>query len=549
MSEKVVRRAGPKWTGLGFWNVFFIGEFILGAAGYLQLNLLQNCILVAFVLFPISNRWLSALRTLIAVCAAVALVYSESWLPGIESIKGNFHNIVAMDSSYVLESAFNFINFEMIGGVLLLIVLYYALKDYVRITTFTLAYLLILICAPLWQPLFEKPEPAVVTVVAPKDAKADVQEAEPAPSNGLLPQTAKPTNAALDEWLKAFHEKERSRKIDFPDKLAKDDTPFDILLINICSLSNADLKAVSLAEHPLFKQFNVIFTNFNSATSYSGPAALRLLKSVCGQPSHEDLYEARNPDCELMNRLGRLGYSQHVFMDHSGTYDNFYQSLRHLAGLTPQLTQPMKYPKRYDSFDEEPIGDARAVFKDWLATVGKDDNARSASFFNLIALHDGNRFANKRPLAAFKPRAKAMFDDLEGFIKEIQNSGRKAMLIIVPEHGAAEVGDKVQVAKLRDIPSPSITNVPVLVKFIGIDDTSQVVIDKPSSYLAISDLIAKALVTNYFSADKGSVPLQELTANLPQTEAVSENANAKVVRYQDKDYVKIDKAAWREYAK
>ena len=39
------------------------------------------------------------------------------------------------------------------------------------------------------------------------------------------------------------------------------------------------------------------------------------------------------------------------------------------------------------------------------------------------------------------------------------------MLVVVPEHGAAEKGDKVQVAHLRDIPSPAITHVPALVKF------------------------------------------------------------------------------------
>lgn len=126
--------------------------------------------------------------------------------------------------------------------------------------------------------------------------------------------------------------------------------------------------------------FNIRFENFNSATSYSGPAALRLLKSVCGQPSHEDLYEGRNPDCEIMNRLARLGYNQHVFMDHSGKYDNFYQSLRHLAGLSPQLAE-MKYPKRYDSFDEEPIGDARAVFKDYENTIAADQGRQKCNLY------------------------------------------------------------------------------------------------------------------------------------------------------------------------
>ena len=131
-----------------------------------------------------------------------------------------------------------------------------------------------------------------------------------------------------------------------------------------------------------------------------------------------------------MNRLGHLGYNQHVFMDHSGKYDNFYQSLRHLAGLSPQLGA-MNYPKRYDSFDEEPIGDARAVFKEWEKILASNKDKRSATFFNLIALHDGNRYANKRRLAPFKPRAKAMLDDLQSLIKDIEASGKKVMLIVV----------------------------------------------------------------------------------------------------------------------
>ncbi len=92
----------------------------------------------------------------------------------------------------------------------------------------------------------------------------------------------------------------------------------------------------------------------------------------------------------------------------------------------------MNYPKRYDSFDEEPIGDARAVFKEWEKILASNKDKRSATFFNLIALHDGNRYANKRRLAPFKPRAKAMLDDLQSLIKDIEASGKKVMLIVVP---------------------------------------------------------------------------------------------------------------------
>jgi hypothetical protein len=73
------------------------------------------------------------------------LVYSESWLPGLDSIRGNFHNLAAMESGYLLESALNFLNFEMIGAGIALIIIYYAIRDYIRVTTFTVGYLFILL--------------------------------------------------------------------------------------------------------------------------------------------------------------------------------------------------------------------------------------------------------------------------------------------------------------------------------------------------------------------------------------------------------------------
>ena len=84
---------------------------------------------------------------------------------------------------------------------------------------------------------------------------------------------------------------------------------------------------------------------------------------------------------------GSFGLQPARFHGPQRKYDNFYQSLRHLAGLSPQLAE-MKYPKRYDSFDEEPMRDARAVFKDYENTIAADKGGRSATFINMIALHD-----------------------------------------------------------------------------------------------------------------------------------------------------------------
>ncbi len=57
-------------------------------------------------------------------------------------------------------------------------------------------------------------------------------------------------------------------------------------------------------DHPLWKHFDIVFKNFNSATSYSGPAAVRLLRASCGQLSHTNLYQPSGADCYLFENPG-----------------------------------------------------------------------------------------------------------------------------------------------------------------------------------------------------------------------------------------------------
>ncbi|HFV8272858.1 TPA: cellulose biosynthesis protein BcsG, partial [Escherichia coli] len=109
-------------------------------------------------------------------------------------------------------------------------------------------------------------------------------------------------------------------------------------------------------------------------------------------------------------------------------------------------------------------------------------------------------------------------------------------------------GDRMQVSGLRDIPSPSITDVPVGVKFFGMKAPHQgapIVIDQPSSFLAISDLVVRVLDGKIFSDD--NVDWKKLTSGLPQTAPVSENSNAVVIQYQDKPYVRLNGGDWVPY--
>lgn len=537
MQTRIENGAGPRFTGLGVWNVYFIIAFALAAFGYIELNLLGNALLMAWLLLPVGPKWLRILRGTLGVAAAAVLLYSESWLPGVDSILANKGGIAGFSLLYMAEFALDFINVKMVGWGLLVFLGYFLVRRYVRVTFFTIVYFLGAVTMPWVQSILPERAPVVTA-----DAGGQTNEAA-APA-----KTGKADAKAVGEWYDAFLAYEHDRRARFPNGLSEKDTPFDILLLSICSVSNDDLAVSQLDQHPLFKEFNIRFDSFNAATAYSGPALLRLLNGACGQPSHSELYGERRPECEIMTRLGTLGYSQRLLMDHSGEYDNFLQSMRDKAGVTATLDNA-KYPTRYMGFDDEEIADSLAVLRHWQRTQVKSKAGRTATLINFIALHDGNRLPGRGRAEPFKPRAQEMFDNIRTFLRELERSGRKTMVVIVPEHGAAVRGDKIQVPRLRDIPTMRISRVPVMVKFVGLKGmpNEPIHVTGNTSYLALTSLIGKTLETDYFSKDGGTVPLEQLVHDLPQTNSVSENGTVQTLEYQGREYFRQNGGEWKPY--
>lgn len=537
MQTRIENGAGPRFTGLGVWNVYFIIAFALAAFGYIELNLLGNALLMAWLLLPVGPKWLRILRGTLGVAAAAVLLYSESWLPGVDSILANKGGIAGFSLLYMAEFALDFINVKMVGWGLLVFLGYFLVRRYVRVTFFTIVYFLGAVTMPWVQSILPERAPVVTA-----DAGGQTNEAA-APA-----KTGKADAKAVGEWYDAFLAYEHDRRARFPNGLSEKDTPFDILLLSICSVSNDDLAVSQLDQHPLFKEFNIRFDSFNAATAYSGPALLRLLNGACGQPSHSELYGERRPECEIMTRLGTLGYSQRLLMDHSGEYDNFLQSMRDKAGVTATLDNA-KYPTRYMGFDDEEIADSLAVLRHWQRTQVKSKAGRTATLINFIALHDGNRLPGRGRAEPFKPRAQEMFDNIRTFLRELERSGRKTMVVIVPEHGAAVKGDKIQVPRLRDIPTMRISRVPVMVKFVGLKGmpNEPIHVTGNTSYLALTSLIGKTLETDYFSKDGGTVPLEQLVHDLPQTNPVSENGTVQTLEYQGREYFRQNGGEWKPY--
>lgn len=506
------------WRGLSGWNFYFLAKFALLWTGYLNFHALENLVFAAYLLFPIPAPRLHRLRHWIGLPVGIALFWHDTWLPGLDSILSQ-------------------------GS----LVAWLFISQWVRVTVLVVAALIWLNVLTVSGPVIaltpggNTAPAAVTTAISSGDAST--------PQVGDIPAQTAPANSQnLTAWLNSFYASEAKRQTKFPASLPADAQPFELLVINICSLAWSDMEATGLTSHPLWSHFDILFKEFNSATSYSGPAAIRLLRASCGQPSHKNLYSPAGNQCYLFDNLAALGFSQHLMLDHNGVFGNFLKEIRENGGVQSPLMNQNGLPTNLLSFDNSPIYDDTAVLQRWLSAEERDPNARSATFFNLLPLHDGNHFPGISKTADYKVRAQKLFDQLDSFLSELEKSGRKVMVVVVPEHGAALKGDRMQVSGLRDIPSPSITHVPVGVKFIGMKAPHQgspIEISQPSSYLAISELVARSVDGKNFVADQ--VDWNALTSDLPQTAPVSENANAVVIEYQGKPWVRLGGGDWVPY--
>ncbi|MBV5399424.1 cellulose biosynthesis protein BcsG [Klebsiella pneumoniae] len=541
------------WRGLGGWNFYFLVKFALLWAGYLNFHPMLNLVFLAFLLVPIPREKLHRIRHWIAIPLGFALFWHDTWLPGPESIFSQGSQIAGFSASYIWDLIVRFINWSMVGAFFVLLVLWLFISQWLRVTVFVSAMVVWLAVSPLL-PAFTlwpsgQPTTAAATTAQANTGANAAAGAASSPANSDIPlQTEPPTSANLTNWLNAFYTAEQKRRTPFPDQLPADAQPFDLLVINICSLSWSDIEAAGLMDHPLWKHFDIVFKNFNSATSYSGPAAVRLLRASCGQLSHTNLYQPSGADCYLFENLAKLGFNQQLMLGHNGLFGDFLKELRSLGGMQSPLMDQTGLPVSLQAFDGSPVYEDLAVLNRWLKTEEASSNPRNATFYNTLPLHDGNHFPGQSKTADYKVRAQKLFDDLDNFFTELEKSGRKVMVVVVPEHGGALKGDKMQVSGLRDIPSPSITNVPTAVKFFGMKaphEGAPIIIDQPSSYLAVSELVVRALDGKMFSED--SVNWQQYVANLPQSAAVSENANAIVIQYQGKPYVQLNGGSWVPY--
>jgi len=435
----------------------------------------------------------------------------------------------------------------MLGALFVLLVIYLFISPWIRISVLVSLMMIWLNVLTIAGPAMSLlPTRAATPQVVLNQTPAAASQPAAAPEG--LDQSAAPTSASLTAWLNRFYESERKRVTHFPDSLPADSQPFDILVINICSLAWSDMDASQLRNHPLWQHFDIMLTNFNSATSYSGPAGIRLLRASCGQTSHSELYKPTDSRCYLFDNLAKLGFKEQLMMDHTGVFGNYLKELRESGDIQAPLMSQAGIAPELTSFDGSPVLNDAQVMQRWLDDRSKSSDARSATFYNLIPLHDGTRELGSTKTAPWKPRAQLLFDQIDAFLTQLEKSGRRVMVLVVPEHGAALQGDKMQMSGLRDIPSPDITHVPVGIKFVGMKAPHQgqpLNIDAPTSLLAVSEIVSRVVDGQVFNAP--NVNMSVLTDKLPQTPVVSENDGAVVMMYQGKPWIRLNGGDWVAY--
>lgn len=510
------------WPGLGGWNYYFIIKLLLFWRGAIDFHPLENLAFAVCLLLPTPSRPWRLARRLLAPLAALSLLYYDSWLPGLDRLLSQASLVANFSAGYLLELLGRLVNLPTLAALVLALALAALLGRRLRLSVFVIGGMAALLLSGHH-------------ALPPAGANGD-------DDSGL---------ASFDTQLEAFYASESKRSVSFPAQRGGDQ-PFDLIFLHICSLAWDDLEAMGLSNHPLWQRFDLLFTRFNSASSYSGPAAIRLQRAACGQSKHSSLYQPVSESCYLMSGLRQAGFEPALLMNHDGHFDDFLQFVQAQGAMRIQPQPVGGLPVAQRAFDDSPIYGDLAVLERWLETRARQQTPRVAAYYNTVSLHDGNRLpgqaSNVNTLATYRVRLVKLLDELDEFFTKLEKSGRRAVVVLVPEHGAAVRGDAMQIAGLREIPSPAITLVPVGVKVIGPDShrhDEQQRITAPSSFLAMSELVARLLADSPYSA--AGFTAANYAKGLPTTPFVAENEGIAILQRDGQYLWRQGKSGWKPY--
>jgi cellulose synthase operon protein YhjU len=506
-----------------FWIFYFFAKIYLYYKGILRLDVLLNLLFLSFLMISIPKRFkfiksFTIVKFILSAIFGVLLLCHDSLMPGPLGDLNLVKQHGMPSQQYVYHYLLGFYNPKEFGILTFILSICILLRKYSKIMAAGTSLLLIF-------PLFI--------------------------SSGNVNYQS---TTELEKNLGSFYNAEATRLIHFkPPK--NDNSDFDIIILHVCSLSWDDLRDLNMEGDQFFKQFDYLLTNFNSATTYSNPAVIRLLHANCGQCRHDDLYNEIPRECSLVESLSAQGYEIQFARNHNGIYDKFDEEVKRFGHLDASPFLLTNLTAKSSMFDDSPVYDDYSVLEHWLAARQKLGSKKVTLYYNTVSLHDGTHqvadkyWWAKDSLQQYKESVHDLLDDMTKFFNLVAESGRETIIIFIGEHGRSVHGSAIGPPGLRDIPLPRITTVPVGIKFIGkkksADQTGrQVIISRPMSYFALSYMLAAFTEQSPFTSARYWT--NNFIDNIPQTDFVAENFGNIVFKkggyyylYRDKKWIPL----------
>lgn len=524
---------------MSHWSLYFLAKVGLHFSGVIAFKWGWNLLLAVALLWPLEHPPAQRVRRVLVWPLALALAYHESFLPTPERVLSQLKALSGFSGEYMFELVQRVVTPMDLAWVMVALGVYLLAAQRLRFSTLAL---LAIVSVPVAGQLGAGGAGGQIAT-APVTVASGGGAAE-APTAVSVP-------ADPDSQLKAFYATEAQRKLTL--SAGGQPPPFDLIVLNVCSLGWDDLDFVGMRDHPFFKRFDAVFSQFNTGASYSGPGMLRLMHGTCGQLPQKAMYEGLDPQCYVFPSLEKIGYRVAGLLNHDGVFDNFGKLVAEQGHLQGKMIDNTRAPVAMRSFDGTPIFSDLALLSQWWKDRQGQGGGPAALYYNTISLHDGNQvpgLKSRSSLDTYKPRLTQLLDDFDRFLSELEATGRPVVVMLLPEHGAGLRGDKLQISGMREIPSPRITLVPAAIKVVGAQwapgTGGPILVDQPTSYFGVfsllNDLLARSPVV------PNALPLAERLKSLPTSPFVSENEDVVVMGSPAQGYqLRSGNGAWIPY--
>jgi cellulose synthase operon protein YhjU len=534
-----------------WWFFYFFLTTVLQILEYNVTNILELIALALIVLIPlprykIGYMVLNIIRSGIALSLALHLFWNQARLPSPHIISSIiFDPSMRFSSEVILQFIWQHIHITTLLEMSILIIVSLLFSRYYRKPIYYFLITVFIVVTGVYQTTANAAN-APITVWVHNFTNTTTNSSQ----TTEISQENTPKN--LDTYSNNFYSTEHNRFLDPLVLTTAANT--DIIMLQICSFGWEDLEKIGIDISNFFSQFDIIFTKFTSADSYSHTAAIRLLRGVCGEQKHEDLFLDAPEMCYTQEQWRKNGYRTFSVFNHNGAYARFSDVVQQQGRVDKPFPLKNISPLQ-TAFDGSPVYDDYEVLSSWLKNGLSVSSSPAAMFYNSITLHAGvhgkndstwwkstNEDQYARRFNVFSTNLKRFFDDLRA-------SNRRAVVVLVAEHGAGLKTTPLQPQMIREIPLPGITFVPAAIKLFGPDFNSRTsslryVSNDMISYLGLYSVVYKFLETkpSAISLVNGDA----LTKNIPTTALVAHSGTGVVMGINGDFYYKKNNGSWEK---